>query len=219
VVLGTARLFAVCTMHTRLDSSIMIEGAGAHHDGALCGEFWAHTKRKTPISRAIVKSAARALFFLLFTTGFEGAVSVTCDICKDTIAGCKGGTDCPLVKGPISNAASLTAASTSKAPDLTHLLPTDMLCTFSRPVIQTLNAVAKAPKGGGPMDLTVGAIAKVTDVVRMAVDGFCSWEDAGLELATRLEAAKDEGEIAKVSAALATEGSRLVSPRMGVNRR
>ena len=46
------------------------------------------------------------------------------------------------------------------------------------------------------------AFSKATEVVRAAINGMCTWEDAGLELASRLEATTDEGEVAKLSAAL-----------------
>ena len=62
------------------------------------------------------------------------ASSVVCPSCKDTIPGCKGGADCPLLKTPMENAASLAGTSTSKSPDLTQLLPPELLCTFTKSV-------------------------------------------------------------------------------------
>ena len=89
------------------------------------------------------------------------ASGVVCNSCKDTITGCKGGTDCPLLKTPMENAASLVAGTASSAPDLTQLLPPELLCTFTKSVMETLCAVARAPKGGGSVDLSATSISGV----------------------------------------------------------
>jgi hypothetical protein len=131
-----------------------------------------------------------------------GAGGVTCPSCADTITGCKGGADCPLRKTPQENAAALQDASGTLVPSMVDLLPPSLLCTFTRPVLETLAAVARAPRGGGKVDLSRAAMAASTTVVKAAMSGACGWDDAGLELAARLEAASDEKEIAKVSAAI-----------------
>ena len=129
-----------------------------------------------------------ALVHALFLVALPKAGAVTCDTCKDTINGCTGGAACPLLKAPQDNAAALQSISSSLVPDMSRLLPPGLLCTFTRSVMETLSAVAKAPKGGGKVDLSSGSIASSTGVVRAAINGFCTWEEAGLELATRLEA-------------------------------
>ena len=145
-------------------------------------------------------STALVLAIILFQIPM--ASGVACTTCKDTITGCKGGTDCPLLKTPMANAQSLVAGSTSTAPDLTQLLPPELLCTFTKSVMETLCAVARAPKGGGSVDLSSTSISSATEVVKAAINGFCTWEEAGLELAGRLEAATDATAVTKLSAAL-----------------
>ena len=149
---------------------------------------------KSPSSTALV------LAILLMSVPM--ASGVVCSTCKDTIGGCKGGTDCPLLKTPMDNAASLSSGSASSAPDLKQLLPPELLCTFTKSVMETLCAVARAPKGGGSVDLSASVMSSSTDVVRAAINGFCTWEEAGLELAGRLEAATDSADVTKLSAAL-----------------
>ena len=142
------------------------------------------------------------LLLALVLMSIPGASGVVCSSCKDTIAGCKGGSDCPLLKTPMANAASLFSGSTSSAPDLKQLLPPELLCTFTKSVMETLCAVARAPKGGGSVDLSVTSMSSSTEVVKAAINGFCTWEEAGLELAGRLEAATDSADVTKLSAAL-----------------
>ena len=95
------------------------------------------------------------------------ASSVVCPSCKDTIPGCKGGADCPLLKTPMENAASLAGTSTSKSPDLTQLLPPELLCTFTKSVMETLCAVARAPKGGGSVDISPTSISSPLRLSRL----------------------------------------------------
>ena len=128
--------------------------------------------------------------------------AVTCDTCKDTIGGCTGGASCPLLKDPTDNAAALASSSSTATLDVTKLLPPELLCTFTKTVMETLSAVARAPKGGGSVDLGSSSISAASGVVKAAINGFCTWEEAGLELAGRLEAASDASAVTKLSAAL-----------------
>ena len=128
--------------------------------------------------------------------------AVTCDTCKDTIGGCTGGASCPLLKDPTDNAEALASSSSTVSLDVTKLLPPELLCTFTKTVMETLSAVARAPKGGGSVDLGSSSISAATGVVKAAINGFCTWEEAGLELAGRLEAASSDAEVTKLSAAL-----------------
>ena len=148
------------------------------------------------------RPCSSGLLLALVLMSIPVASGVVCSTCKDTITGCKGGVDCPLLKTPMANAASLDAGTSASAPDLTQLLPPELLCTFTKNVMETLSAVARAPKGGGSVDLSTSSITSATEVVRAAINGFCTWEEAGLELATRLEAASDATDVTKLSAAL-----------------
>ena len=143
-----------------------------------------------------------ALVLAVLALGLPGASAVTCDTCKDTISGCAGGAACPLLKAPSDNAAMLSSASSMAVPDVSRLLPPDLLCTFTKSVMETLCAVARAPKGGGAVDISSGSISSASGVVKAAINGFCTWEEAGLELAGRLEAAATDAEVTKLSAAL-----------------
>ena len=134
------------------------------------------------------RPCSSGLLLALVLMSIPVASGVVCNTCKDTITGCRGGTDCPLLKTPMANAASLDAGTSALAPDLTQLLPPELLCTFTKSVMETLSAVARAPKGGGPVDLSTGSLTSASDVVRAAINGFCTWEEAGLELAKRLGA-------------------------------
>jgi hypothetical protein len=158
--------------------------------------------RRGRVSLGLAPHAAGALVWLTFAILLSSAEAVKCDLCKDTISGCNGGATCPLATGPVANAAAMASSSTAEVPDFKHLLPPEMLCTFTRPILLTLNAVSKAPKAGGPVDLSSGAMAEATGVVKAAIDGMCTWEDSALELATRLAAASDEMDVHKINAAI-----------------
>ena len=64
--------------------------------------------------------------------------------------------------------------------------------------------MARAPSEGGGRGryLHSGSISSASGVVKAAINGFCTWEEAGLELAGRLEAAATDAEVTKLSAAL-----------------
>jgi hypothetical protein len=121
-------------------------------------------------TRALMAQVARvpfpvALVLALMLVGLPSASAVTCETCKDTIAGCTGGANCPLLKAPRDNAALLRSSASTEAPDMTKLLPPDLLCTFTKTVMETLSAVARAPKGGGTVDLSSASISTATGVV------------------------------------------------------
>ena len=129
---------------------------------------------KFPSSHALMLA-----MILMFTPMASGVV---CQTCKDTISGCTGGAACPLLKGPMDNAATLSGVGTGQAPDITKLMPPDLLCTFTKTVMETLCAVARAPKGGGSADISATSISSATGVVRAAINGFCTWEEAVSQL-------------------------------------
>ena len=134
-------------------------GAGPPRGGlgtAIDAHQWqavAHVGHVLKVPRSAALWLAVGLLFL------PSAQAVVCGTCKDTIPGCTGGADCPLLKVPADNAALLTGSSSSKAPDVTQLLPAELLCTFTKSVMETLCAVARAPKGGGSIDLSSASIS------------------------------------------------------------
>ena len=176
--------------------------AGTTSPGAGQGDFYAlHLESRLGFARYKPSPPlVRALVFIFTLMQSSLVEAVTCPTCVDTIPGCAGGADCPLLKGPVANAGVLAATSGGGTLDVSKMLPPEMLCTFTRPVMETLASVAKAPAGGGTTDLTTLSLG--TEVVKAAIHGLCSWEDAGLELASRLEAASDATAVAKLNAAL-----------------
>jgi hypothetical protein len=91
----------------------------------------------------------------VLVVNLSGVAAVTCETCKDTIVGCKGGADCALLKDPKANAATLSDPKSVASLTVTNLLPPDLLCTFTRAVMESLAAVARAPVGGGAADISV----------------------------------------------------------------
>ena len=154
------------------------------------------------MQRSSAFGARKALVLFVLLAFVQPGQAVTCPTCKDTIGGCPGGADCPLLKDPAANAKTLATTTSTAIPDLSKLLPPELLCTFTRSVMETLSAVAKAPKGGGKVDISATALTQATQVVKAAINGFCTWEEAGMELATRLESASSDADITKLSAAL-----------------
>ena len=78
-----------------------------------------------------------ALMWTMLFMFFLGANAV-CSHCKDTIAGCGGGTACPLVTNTAANLAAAAAPSLGTVPTLTHLLPADLMSIFPRSVREGL---------------------------------------------------------------------------------
>ena len=185
------------SMGMRNDDRLGAGAAPGRKGGALTARHWSEQGLARSYSKIRGLGALVLLAWIPTTALVQG---VTCPTCADTISGCPGGDACPLISGPLANAAALAPGSTGKTLDVSQVLPPQLLCTFTRPVMETLSAVAKAPKGGVSADLS--ALSKGTDVVRSAINGLCSWEEAGLELAGRLEDATEATEITKLSAAL-----------------
>ena len=60
-----------------------------------------------PSSTATKRPSSSALLLGWLLLSLPPVSSVVCPSCKDTIPGCKGGADCPLLKTPLENAATL----------------------------------------------------------------------------------------------------------------
>ena len=114
------------------------------------------------------KAGLRLVVALMLSVASPCLGGVTCETCKDTIGGCSGGANCPLLKAPMDNAEALSSSSSTVALDVSKLLPPELLCTFTKTVMETLSAVAKAPKGGGSVDLSSSALTTGSSVVRAA---------------------------------------------------
>ena len=162
---------AVATMVSSVPILMVCVGAvpwaAAHLGQSRPARSMGHAKitRKSGLSRVV------ALMLLVASPCLE---AVVCETCKDTIGGCSGGANCPLLKAPSENAAALASSSSTVALDVTKLLPPELLCTFTKTVMETLSAVAKAPKGGGSVDLSSSALSSASGVVKAAINGFCT---------------------------------------------
>ena len=147
------------------------------------------------------RSGALLRVLLLIACLARPSVAV-CVHCKGFFAGCTGGDACPLVKELKSNVATVAAASPTAVPSLASSLPADMLTVFTRPICEACMAIAHAPAAGKKVDLAGGGYALSSDVVRASFMGHCTYEDASLELARRLEEAVDQLTADKVKGAI-----------------
>ena len=77
------------------------EGAQAGHLGLCKGS----ARKIAPFSGSGV------LILFLLSASANLAQAVTCNTCMDTLSGCTGGVNCPLLTGPTANAATLTSSS------------------------------------------------------------------------------------------------------------
>ena len=125
-----------------------------------------------------------------------------CVHCKDTIAGCTGGLNCPLVTDLASNVALFEAGTLGSVPKIHNLLPPELSSFFTRSVCEALVGIANAPVGGTMVDLSSGAYSTCNAVVQAAFYGHVTFEEAGLELNARLQNANDANDIAKVKASI-----------------
>ena len=59
------------------------------------------------MQRSSAFGARKALVLFVLLAFVQLGQAVTCPTCKDTIGGCTGGADCPLLKDPAANALTL----------------------------------------------------------------------------------------------------------------
>ena len=95
----------------------------------------------------------RWFFILCLFSMVSGGGAVTCTTCFDQISGCTGGADCPLLKGTAANAAAI-AASGMAVLTVSQLLPFSYVRHLSSDVLRSLQAIARAPSGAAPVDLS-----------------------------------------------------------------
>ena len=123
---------------------------------------------------------------------FKPSSAVVCAICKDTIAGCTGGDACPLVTDITSNAAIFEAGRLGEVPNMQNLLPPGLLALFPRNVCELIVGIASGPSGGRAVDFSAPEYAPPHNVARAAIYGYCTAEQAILELLDRQQAATGE---------------------------
>ena len=104
----------------------------------------------------------------------------------------------------------------TKIPSVGVSLPAEILTVFTKNVVETIVGIACSPEVGKIIDFSDGAFRSATSVVRAAFMSHCTIEEAGLELAQRLEDAEDALAVSKIQASIdllnqfaATSGARL----------
>lgn len=95
----------------------------------------------------------RVMLVIFLLMQIEGANSVTCSTCCDQISGCTGGSDCPLLKSTAANVAAITASGAAVL-TVAQLLPFSYVRHLTSDVLRALQAIARAPTGAAPVDLT-----------------------------------------------------------------
>ena len=136
---------------------------------------------------------------LLFIYVFPCAVAVTCNQCKDTIPGCTGGADCPLLKTVAANRAAIVGA-VGAAISLVALVPERLLAFFTRPSLETLSSlVARVGRGAAPYNFTG---KDPHDIVAAVFEGATSFVEAAPELLKRRAGSTDDDEKSNISIAL-----------------
>ena len=134
----------------------------------------------------------------------RGAEAVTCTHCKDTISGCTGGDDCPLIKDLAGNALIFANKVLDKTPKLFHMITTELATHFSRPVCEAIVGLACAPAQGHEVDFSSATYSTCHAVVQSALYGHCSVTEASAVLSSRLEACTTDVEISRIRAAMET---------------
>lgn len=92
------------------------------------------------------------LSFLCLFSMVDGGGAVTCTTCFDQISG-SGGSDCPLLKSIAANTAAI-AATGAAVLTISQLLPFSYVRHLSSNVLRSLQAIARAPTGAAPVDLS-----------------------------------------------------------------
>ena len=131
----------------------------------------------------------QALLVSILITCIVPVASVTCTTCMDTIPGCRGGTDCPLIANVVENVMVFETGRLGTCPTTAHVLPSDLRAVFPRHVAEALVGIATAPPEGQMVDLTTEAYDTVQSVVQAAISGHCTMDTALSELASRAAAA------------------------------
>ena len=99
---------------------------------------------------SVLPSQYLSVFMLFHLIG--GAEAVTCHSCYDQLEGCTGGSSCPFLATPASNATNYIAAGITGLTALA-LFPREWMASVTRSVLDTLMSVARRPLAGSPLDL------------------------------------------------------------------
>jgi hypothetical protein len=166
---------------------------------------------------------SKCLLFLVATSLPACSAGFTCLECKDTIEGCKGGTDCPLIAQLSGNANIFQTLAIEKTPSLSNLIVPEAASAFTRTICDAIVGLACAPASGTTLDLAArsgGAYVKTgAAIVKAAMYSHCSCPEAVSELNRRIEEATEAITITKLSAnleALRMAGDQVLTALQGV---
>ena len=150
-------------------------------------------------------SAARpsgALMLFITLSIFISPVGATCVHCHGFFDGCTGSASCPLGKELTANVAAMETPSVSKVPQVGYALPPEMLTVFTKNVIETIVGIACSPATGQTIDFSDSAFTTSASVVRAAMMSHCTYEEATMELAERLEKEDEDIPLRKIQGSI-----------------
>ena len=124
-------------------------------------------------------------------SNFVCVLAVTCQSCKDSIKGCIGGTDCPLNKQQIANAAALVAGASGALMVATQFLSTRLLRVFTRSVLDRISFLFSRANITAPFDPAGKSYSEIYQAVE---DSECNASDAGRHLVSLLSKETDPDE-------------------------
>lgn len=140
-------------------------------------------------------------------------VAAVCPHCGGWCEGCAGDDTCPHFAGVRSNLAAIQKSSITSVPSLAQKLPVELLNVFTRNVVEAIVGCACSPGQADGIDFSTDPYKASSAVVRAAFYGHCTYDDAALELTSRLDKATDSVEVTKIVGAL-----DLLKSKEGVTR-
>jgi hypothetical protein len=164
-------------------------------------------------------SMAKWSLLTAFSAWIPCVSAVGCVHCRDTITGCTGGDDCPLIADLAANVAIFTESKLGQTPRISHMLPPELSTHFPRPTCEAIVGLACAPAVGTEIDFTDAAYSSSQAVVQAAIYGHCSVAEAATVLGARMDAALSEVDVAKIQGAmdsLKIVGDRVIGSTQGV---
>ena len=151
---------------------------------------------------------------------FEFVSAVTCNHCKDSIPGCKGGNACPLNKTVLANAAAIIGG-TAAAISLVGLIPHRLMGVFPRSAVDRLVQLFKDAALNAPFDPAGKDYGEIYDAYTQGKIGKNEATSAMVRLMRDAEDADARSPIAACVTALSSgaggpvagsESSQLVGP-------
>ena len=166
---------------------------------------------------------SKCLLFLVATNLPACSAGFTCMECRDTIDGCPGGANCPLILGMAGNANIFKTQAVEKTPSLSNLIVPEAAAAFTRTIVDAIVGLACAPAVGTTLDLAAkagGSYVKTgAAIVKAAMYSHCSCPEAVAEINRRIEEATEQITITKLVAnleALRMSGDQVLSALQGV---